>query len=84
MLLVVRPGAPFIAMPFSTSSDGLQVKTALAPIFFVATSMTRDDKGAELADGYEGHFGTDNTVETKRFLIIQVFVGKLVFCGCGK
>ena len=31
-----------------------KVKTALASIFFVSTSMTRDDKGAELNDGYDG------------------------------
>ena len=30
-----------------------KVKLALASIFFVATSMTRDDAGVELNDGYE-------------------------------
>jgi len=30
-----------------------KVKVALASIFFVATSMTRDDAGVELNDGYK-------------------------------
>ena len=33
-----------------------KVKSALASIFYVATSMTRDDVGIELQDGYETTF----------------------------
>lgn len=33
-----------------------KVKSALASIFYVATSMTRDDVGVELQDGYETTF----------------------------